>query len=96
MARAMVSRKRAVLAWGCWLGAAICWGVAFFAGHDVWQAMGRPDFWRGEGVGAFDLRVFAWAFYLMPWLGLGALVAGCVCRGRSPGWSAGNERELGR
>ena len=96
MSKESVKRLRVILAWICWLGAALCWAVAFLAGHDVWQAMGRPDFWRGQGLAAFDMRVFAWAFYLMPWLGLGALVAGWFCRGWQGGEGFDRERGLER
>jgi hypothetical protein len=41
-----------------------CWIVMFMAGHDVWHDSGRPDF-HLMGATYFDLRAFAYAFYLL-------------------------------
>jgi hypothetical protein len=37
----------------------------FLAGTDVWHDVGRPDFWNLQGPPYHDLRVFAYAFYLL-------------------------------
>ena len=45
--------------------ALLCWIVMFLAGHDIWHDAGRPDLSR-LGPTQFDLRAFAYAFYLLP------------------------------
>ena len=42
----------------------VCWIVMFLAGTDVWHFAGSPDFWRLSEPPYYDLRVFAYAFYL--------------------------------
>lgn len=91
----VVRSVRNWVALGCWVGAGLCWGVMLLAGHDVWHAFGSPDFWHGEGLAAYDLRVFAWAFYLLPWFGLGVLMAGCWCAASERCWKRGWSDECG-
>jgi len=45
--------------------ALLCWVMMFLAGHDIWHDAGRPDLSR-LGPTQFDLRAFAYAFYLLP------------------------------
>lgn len=45
--------------------ALLCWVVMFLAGTDVWHDLGRPDFWNRPGPPYYDLRAFAYAFYLL-------------------------------
>ncbi len=41
----------------------LCWIVMFLAGHDVWNFVGKPDFWQLSGPPYSDVRAFAVAFY---------------------------------
>lgn len=43
----------------------ICWVLMFIAGTDVWHDTGSHDFWTLHGPPYDDLKVFAWAFYLL-------------------------------
>jgi len=54
-----------------------CWIVTFMAGTDVWHDSGRPDF-HLMGATYFDLRVLAYAFYLLPLCLAGSLIATVV------------------
>jgi len=45
--------------------ALLCWFLAFSAGTDIWHDIGRPDFLR-QGATNFDIRAFAYGFYLLP------------------------------
>ena len=62
-----------------WLGALalLCWIVVFMAWTDVWHDSGRPDF-HLMGATAFDLRLLAAAFCLLPLCLIGDLIAAVV------------------
>ena len=57
--------------------ALVCWIVVFGAWTDVWHDSGRPDF-HLMGATAFDLRLLAGAFCLLPLCLVGALIAAVV------------------
>ncbi len=43
----------------------LCWVVMFLAGTDVWHDTGSADFWHLQGPPYVDLRVAAYAFYML-------------------------------
>jgi hypothetical protein len=46
----------------------------FLAGHDVWNFLGKPDFWQLSGPPYSDARIFAVAFYAQLFVLSGVLI----------------------
>ena len=69
----------------------VCLVLYFLALTDIWHESGRPDFWRGQGLCAYEWRFLGVCFWPMLLFHLAFLIAAVLMfRRRASGGAATN------